>query len=297
MRVLTIIASYNFEPWLDLCLGSLRNSELTTSVIVIDNLSKDNTVTRIKKEYPEVILIQNSENKGFGQANNIGLSYALKNDYDYVFLLNQDAYINPDTLSKLINQAEKNKAFGIISPVHLNGKKDELDFGFKTYTNLNNLQDLKNNDQLIESTFINAALWLIPSFVLKKIGGFAPLFPHYGEDVDYVNRVKYAGLKIGYVQNSFGFHCRENRKATQTQFLNAEYLYFLTEAVNPNYSKVRAFAYSVLASLKKAIECTIKLNLKMAFQYILITKKLLYQTCSIRETRNLSMNKESAFLL
>ena len=56
-----------------------------------------------KSNYPEAIFIQNSENAGFGKANNIGIKYALKKEFDFLYLLNQDAWIYPDTISLLIN--------------------------------------------------------------------------------------------------------------------------------------------------------------------------------------------------
>ena len=77
MKILTVVVSYNFMPWLDLCLGSLERSIYKTDVIVIDNASSDFTVAIIAERYPNVKIVANDANLGFGKANNIGDFYKL----------------------------------------------------------------------------------------------------------------------------------------------------------------------------------------------------------------------------
>ena len=77
MRILVIIVSYNFERWIDRCLGSLRESVHPVDTVVIDNCSSDSTIQLIEQRYPEVRLIKNKENLGFGRANNIGMEIAI----------------------------------------------------------------------------------------------------------------------------------------------------------------------------------------------------------------------------
>ena len=104
MKILTIIVSYNFEKWIERCLGSLKASSHPTDIIVIDNCSNDRTVEIIKAQYTYVRLIENHANLGFGKANNIGMQLALQEGYDAVFLLNQDAWIGSDMLATLAEQ-------------------------------------------------------------------------------------------------------------------------------------------------------------------------------------------------
>ena len=82
-KVCVIIVSYNFEPWIDKCLRSVFASTIPSTVVVVDNNSSDNTVDRIQREYPQVLLIKNKDNLGFGRANNVGLAYALHNNFNY----------------------------------------------------------------------------------------------------------------------------------------------------------------------------------------------------------------------
>ena len=113
-----IIVTYNAMNWLSKCLNSCKDYP----VVVIDNASTDETVTYIKKQFPKVHLIPQSKNLGFGQANNLGIRYALNNGADYVFLLNQDAYLQGECINQLIKIHQNNPEFGILSPIHLNGK-------------------------------------------------------------------------------------------------------------------------------------------------------------------------------
>ena len=62
MKVLAIIVSYNFERWIDRCLGSLQQSAYPIDVVIIDNDSQDKTFQRIKKDYPEMRLIESKTN-------------------------------------------------------------------------------------------------------------------------------------------------------------------------------------------------------------------------------------------
>lgn len=296
MKVCTIIVSYNFENWVHTCLVSLRNSSVKTTVLVIDNNSKDRTCEIIINEYPEVILMQNKENLGFGRANNIGFRYALERGFDYVFLLNQDAWVEENTLEKLIETSKNNPEFGIISPIHLNGTGEKTDFGFSEYTGVKSREDAKNvQAHLTPCSFINAAAWLIPASVVKKTGGFAPLFPHYGEDVNYSQRVRKQGLNIGFVKDAFVYHDRESRVIGREKFFYSEYIYFLTEAANPLYTPLKAFAYSVPAAKKKSLISLFSGKFNDFLNYVTIAFRIFSKVVPVNETRR-NAKKDGAFL-
>ena len=162
MKILTIIVSYNFTRWIKPCLESLSRSDYPTDVLVIDNGSQDDTMQTIRNAYPHVRLIANGENLGFGQANNIGMRLALEEGYDAVFLLNQDAWVAPDSIGFLAAQAEKHPEYGILSPVHLNGTGNRLDHGFASYVHQTDPARIPHDQDVIEAPFINAAFWFIP---------------------------------------------------------------------------------------------------------------------------------------
>lgn len=210
--VYTIIVTYNAMLWIDRCLVSLRRSTVPSIPIVVDNASVDGTVEYICKNYPEVVLLPQKINLGFGQANNVGFCYALEHKADYVLLLNQDAALDSNALDEMLKQSD---GISLISPVHLNGMGDRFDANFKKNT------ILKAKNTFIDDLFLGrkdskyltgevcAACWLMPVSMLRIIGGFNPLFHHYGEDDNYYCRMEYFGIKTYIVPSALMFHDRE----------------------------------------------------------------------------------------
>jgi GT2 family glycosyltransferase len=215
MNVTVVIVTYNGEQWLTRCLKSVFASTIPINVVVVDNYSTDKTFDIIN-QFPGVKLIRLNENSGFGHANNIGLSEALSKNMDYVFLLNQDAYLEETTIERLIDVHQNHKAYGILSPIHLNGNGLSLDINFSNYLRSNKsiiFDALKTNrlKAVYDVPFVNAAGWLIPKQTLLDIGGFDPIFYHYGEDVNYCQRILFHGFKIGVVPDAFMRHDRDDR--------------------------------------------------------------------------------------
>ena len=200
-----IVVTYNGLQWYDRCFSSLRQSNVPVSTVVVDNASKDGTIEYIREHFPEIHLIESEKNLGFGGANNIGIRYALDQGCDYCFLLNQDAWIEPDTMAELIRISQAHPEYGILSPVHLNKEKTNVEKwllqrldDFRT-TNSSLFDDLYFGrlKDVYRTKYVNAAAWFMPRKTLETIGGFDPVFFHYGEDDNYINRVLYHGLKIG----------------------------------------------------------------------------------------------------
>lgn len=209
MIIFAIVVTYNGRQvpyWYDYCFNSLKNSLLQVQTIVIDNASTDDTVDYIEQNFPDVVLIKSEKNIGFGQANNIGIRYALDHNADYVFLLNQDAWIEPNTLSEMVKISQDNPQFGILAPMNLTKEKNNVLPGYMSL-----LVDTKNIDaisfandiffgrlkDIYQAKVINASAWLMPKKTLEIIGGFDPMYFYCGEDDNYLQRMQYHGLKVG----------------------------------------------------------------------------------------------------
>lgn len=222
LKVYVIIVTFNGIKWIDNCLGSLRNSDYPVQTIVIDNGSTDGTVERIN-HYKNVELIQSEKNLGFGMANNMGIKKALENECDYIFLLNQDAWIKPDTVGILVDIAEKNSDFGIISPFHLNGSGTALDRQFSTYLEPEKCSGLISDifldkeKQVYSVIHVNAAAWLVRKRVFEEVGYFDDLFFMYGEDDNFSDRTKYHGFKIGITPKTCIYHDRSDKESERIE--------------------------------------------------------------------------------
>lgn len=204
-KIFVIIVTYKGHQWYERCFTSLRESEYPVQTLVVDNASNDGTVEYIRENFSEIHLIESKENLGFGRANNFGMRYALDNECDYVFLLNQDAWIEPNTIGELVRIAEKYPEYGILSPIQVNKEKSKvlngvIDFlSYPTHTCYELFNDLilGKKQEVYSVREMNAAAWLLPRNTLETVGGFDPIFLHYGEDWNYMSRVIYHKLQIG----------------------------------------------------------------------------------------------------
>ena len=217
-KVLTLVVSYNANAWIELCLKSVLASSMATDILVIDNASIDDTCEIIQTHFPDVLLKKNEINLGFGRANNIGLKYALENAYNYVLLINQDVQVSPEMLKRLVERAEEMPEFAVLSPIHLNGKRDNFDSRFFNYLvsgcspYITDIILKKAYYPVYGCGFVNAAVWLMTKQCITTVGGFDPLFFHTGEDVDYCSRILRKGLKIGICPEIYAYHDRDNSK-------------------------------------------------------------------------------------
>ena len=163
--VYTIIVTYNAMKWIESCLNALKASILHTEIVIVDNCSSDNTITYIKSNYPEIHIIRNEKNKGFGQANNQGIEYAYSKGATHFFLCNQDLYVKPDTIENLTRIQDKYGLF-VVSPLQMNGLFELLDQSFyNAFVKNNNhfVSDLicQNLSDYYETSYVPAAAWLI----------------------------------------------------------------------------------------------------------------------------------------
>lgn len=268
-NIFFVIVTYNAMPWVDRCLESALNGTKSAEIVVVDNVSKDNTVEYIKANYPQVHLFPQTENLGFGAANNLGIRYALEQGADFVYLLNEDAWIEKNTLEILINVMQKNPDYGVISPLQITAVGDKLDrnFGRALVRRGDNveqiLSDLSLNkpQQVYSFPFFQAAHWFISRECIEKVGYFSPVFKHYGEDNEYLRRVIFHGFKTGVTPLTKAVHDRAYR-SNDNWGSNMFFVFnsYLGKATNVNrkglkhlldlliYSIV-AFVYRILISI------------------------------------------------
>lgn len=232
-KIFIIIVTYNGERWIQKNLESLKHSIYPVKTIVVDNNSSDATVS-ILGSFTDVQQIISNENLGFGKANNLGIKKALEQDADYVFLLNQDTWIFPETIGNLIIAAEENKDYGIVSPLHFSGDGTTLDENFVTYWNRKENIVSENIDKV---PFVNAAAWLIPRAVIEKVGYFEPMFNHYGEDRNYADRVLFHRYRIVVVKNAKICHDRLITRHFKKDSIQSKFK-ILAEVLNINNSLV-----------------------------------------------------------
>lgn len=277
-KVTAVIVTYNGIGWIERCLNSLLDSKVKIHMIIVDNGSKDGTLEIIKNNYSDVILIETGQNLGFAKANNIGIKKALEIGSDYVFLLNQDAWIEEDTISEMLKAFKLDEKVGLVSPIHLNGSYTALDADFALYMSAKFISDsfLKQTDDFYDVPMVNAAAWLLSRECIEKVGGFDTLlFVHYGEDDNYCQRVLYHGFKIKVCTKSTICHDREYRE---------------------DYSLRTSFGLSNDDRYRRITLGDINLNSDLLENIVTLEKRIKKNKHYFRSSRNTVLEKEISFL-
>ena len=172
----------------------------------------------------------------------------MEHDTDYVLLLNQDATIGKDAIETMLRWSDDNT---LLSPLHLNGDGSKLDYQFRIC--ITRSEDRLFDDLLLskplQGTYrgperstgcvIPAACWFIPISIVKNIGGFNPLFFHYGEDGNYALRLFYHHYNICICPTAT--MCHDRGEHGNIQVFNKGYMLrqMLTVSTDINLSFVR----------------------------------------------------------
>lgn len=258
-RVLVIIVAYNGMQWLERCLGSVYAD---ADLFVLDNDSTDGSADFVASRFPRAKLVRSAENLGFSKANNLGFEWALKKNYDYVYLLNQDAWLEEGALEKLLAAAEAHPEYGVLSPLQMTA-------GFKGVDGqLGKILRSAQNDtggachpvaegrRICRVRRVMAAHWLVPLRVIEQIGPFEEeLFPHWGQDDEWCNRLHYFGLKVGVLPDARAVHDRASRKEPLESRVRRDYYTgSLVRMCNPACPLSLCFLYVILFTFVKAVK-------------------------------------------
>ena len=128
------VVTINWNGWANTreCLAALREGrQADWHLFIVDNASTDDSVERLTGLGDDVTLIVSPINGGWTGGNNLGITRALEAGYDWLFILNNDAFVEPDTLELLLAEAEAQAAQGhwpIIGPVHRGTDATDYDF-------------------------------------------------------------------------------------------------------------------------------------------------------------------------
>ncbi len=228
--VYTIVPSYNTADYLCRCLDSLlaQQGEQELCIYVVDNASSDDSVARVRREYPQVQVLQSDHNGGFAYAVNRGLR-AVQADWAarhggspagyYVLLLNSDTELPPTALAEMVAFMETRPEAGAAGPQLLmaDGRMDlacrrsfpSPEVAFFRLVGLSRLFPRSprfarynltylDPEQTTEVDAVSGAFMLVRGAVAAEVGPLDESFFFYGEDLDWAFRIKALGHKVYY---------------------------------------------------------------------------------------------------
>lgn len=182
-------------------------------LLLIDNGSGDESAAVLTKELPEIPLLSLPENLGFAGGCNVGLRHAVERGYEYVLLLNNDAFPEVDMLAVLYQ--EMNPAIGLASPkVLYHPERDYISFGGgRQHPLLLEVRDVKANQKdrpewqgIEEVDYLWGTCWLVNLAAVQTVGLLDERFFMYYEDLDWSIRFRQAGFKLLWVGKARLYH-------------------------------------------------------------------------------------------
>lgn len=212
-----VILNYNTRDLLQECLFSVNKAEgnsFRREVIVVDNNSTDNSAAMVKKEFPQVKLVENKKNLGFSAGNNIGIKKAIGK---YILFLNPDTIVSPETFSVMLRFMEGDSQVGAATcRVELaDGQLDEASHrGFPTpwraLCHFSGIEKLfpKSRffagytlgslaiDKIHEIDSGTGAFLLVRRKAGEEVGWWDEGYYWYGEDLDFCYQLKSRGWKV-----------------------------------------------------------------------------------------------------
>ena len=281
LKLSVVIVNYNVKHFLEQCLGSVYKAVRTLAhdyypfsaeIWVVDNNSTDGSTAMVKAKFPEVHVIENTQNKGFSYANNQAIK---QSDSEYVLLLNPDTVVAEDTFSKMLKFMDEHPDAGGLGVKMIDGKGDFLpeskrglptpEVAFYKVTGLSGLFPKtrifgryhlgfldKNNVHQI--AVLAGAAMMLRRAALDKSGILDEDFFMYGEDIDLSYRITKAGYKNYYFPGTAIIHYKgESTKKSSINYVFVFYramVIFARKHFAPNHAKLFAFLINIAVYLR-----------------------------------------------
>lgn len=207
MNLSIIIVTWNTSEITLKCIRSIKKYLINFKyeIIVVDNASSDDTVSKLKKE-GRVLIIENERNLGFAQGNNIGAAVAKG---EYFLFLNSDMELVDNKLIDMLSYLKSHPIIGLIGPKFLNIDLSNQGSVWPPQTILNAFKEfwcgqkayskyVPKSQTPIEVWSISGGALIIKKSLFEKIGGWDKRYFMYFEDLELCRQVKKFGYKIYY---------------------------------------------------------------------------------------------------
>lgn len=183
-------------------------------MIMVDNGSTDGSPGRVAQALPGVEIIAMGENAGLAHARNRGLAHAMAGGAGYVLFLDDDAWLGPDALARLVRVLEEAPEAGIVTPRILDARRRDrvwYDGGTASLLGGERHRSMGRTHRPPEpgpvgSAFATGCCMLVRRAVFERIGGFAEEFFVYCEDADFSFRARRWGFAVLHLSGAVAWH-------------------------------------------------------------------------------------------
>jgi GT2 family glycosyltransferase len=204
--VYVVILNWNLKDDTAECIRSVLDSDYPSlRIVVVDNGSTDGSPQYLASCFPEIQTIVNEENQGFAEGNNIGIRHALRDQADYVFILNNDTVVDRSLLTHLVGAAEGDPLIAVAGPLILyHEARDRIWWlGDREHKLLpmpisigRGQRDAGQFDRIVPVDYVTGCAMLMRRKALEEVGVFDPRLFWYYEDADLCCRMREAGYRL-----------------------------------------------------------------------------------------------------
>lgn len=256
-----VIVNYRVKYFLEQTVRSAKEAleGFRGEIIVIDNNSGDDSIAHLQECFPDVIVIQNHDNPGFGRANNQGFDIARGR---FTLILNPDTIIGSHTLRDCMDfyEAHKDDCGGIGVQMHdgngrfLPESKRSFPTPWVSFCKIFGLSSLfprsplfakyhlryLSADESHSIDILSGAFIFVPTDLLRKIGGFDEDFFMYGEDIDLSYRIVKEGKRNYYIPSPMIHYKGESTQKDSYRYVRVFYeaMQIFFRKHYPNYSRI-----------------------------------------------------------
>lgn len=266
-KVGIVLVNYNGEKFQNDCIKTIKAMTYKNyEIIVVDNDSKDKSIELLRKEYPQVKIIETGVNFGVAKGNNIGISAALYYECEYILLLNNDTEVEVDMLENMIKRANKKSL--VTCKIYYFHKKDLIwcaggKINWNKATPEHFGVDEIDKGQCDKSKFVEytpTCCLLIHKDVFDEVGLMDEKYFMYYDDIDFVVRANKLGYKIWYEASAKLWHkvnssSGGSESKTAVYYANRNRLYFIYKFYK---SKVKVLSYYYLTRVVRYIKYCFK---------------------------------------
>ena len=209
-EVSIIIVNYRTPDLTIRCVESIvQTTRVTYEIIVVDNDSQDDSVEQIRHAHPTVQIIENTENEGFGRANNLGAAHAKGT---YLLLINSDVILQENCIDHCLELLKQEPQTGVLGCKLVNDDGSDQN---SQYFDVASLKSIWRTNVLIDKFFtfkrgeleaVMGAFFFIPRDLFRELGGFDPDFFMYAEELELCKRVRARGFTVKFIEDVIAIH-------------------------------------------------------------------------------------------